>query len=223
VWINMAGVGALGRFEDVPLADHQRVVDVNLNGVINGSYYAMQRFKQQGSGTLINIASVAGRVPFPYYSSYVATKHAVIGLGNVLNQELRVNGDRNIHVSTINPFAADTPWFDHAANYSGHQPRTLLPDPPEKVVNAIVKATVRPKPEINVGYKANMAAASHRVARRLTENINGRVFHKVMIEDSPPAEQTAGSLYEPMDEGTTVDGKVRQRLAEGDLKKIERR
>ena len=222
VWINMAGVGALGRFEEIPLADHQRVVDVNLNGVINGSYFALRQFKQQGRGTLLNIASVAGRVPFPYYSSYVATKHAVIGLGNVLNQELRVNGDRNIHVSTINPFAADTPWFDHAANYSGHEPRTVLPDPPEKVVKAIVTATVRPKPEINVGYKANLAAASHRFARRLTQNANGSVFHKVMIEDSAPAEKTAGSLHEPMEEGTTVDGNIRQRMAEGDLKKVNR-
>jgi short-subunit dehydrogenase len=222
VWINMAGVGALGRFEDVPLADHERVVDVNLKGVISGSYYAMRRFRQQGQGTLINIASVAGRVPFPYYSSYVATKHAIVGLGGVLNQELRVNGEKNIHVTTINPFAADTPWFDHAANYSGHQPRTVMPDPPEKVVHAIVAATVKPRPEINVGYKANMAAASHRIARRATENINGSVFNKAMIEDSAPAERTAGSLYEPMAEGTTIDGNVRQRLAEGDLKKVER-
>lgn len=81
VWINMAGVGAIGRFEEVPLADHHRLLDVNLGGVVNGSYYALKQFRQQGAGTLINIASVAGRVPFPYYSSYVASKHAVIGLG----------------------------------------------------------------------------------------------------------------------------------------------
>jgi short-subunit dehydrogenase len=222
VWINMAGVGALGRFEEIPLADHHRVIDVNLTGVVNGSYYALQQFRKQGSGTLINIASVAGRVPFPYYPTYVATKHAVVGLGGVLNQELRLNGDQNIHVSTILPFAADTPWFDHAANYSGHKPRTILPDPPEKVVKAIVAATVKPKPEINVGYKANLAVASHRVARRLTEDMTGTVFHKVMIEDSASAPQTAGSLHEPMPEGTTIDGDIRKRLAEGDLQKVRR-
>jgi short-subunit dehydrogenase len=222
VWINMAGVGAIGRFEEVPLADHHRVIDINLGGVVNGSYYALQQFRKQGSGTLINIASVAGRVPFPYYPSYVATKHAVIGLGNTINQELRLNGDKNIHVSTINPHAADTPWFDHAANYSGHKPRTILPDPPEKVVDAIVAATVRPKPEINVGYKANAAVISHRIARRFTENVTGSAFHKATIEDSPPSEKTAGSLYEPMEQGQGVDADVRKRLAEGDLKRIER-
>lgn len=221
VWINMAGVGALGRFEEIPLEDHHRLLDVNLKGVVNGSYYAMQQFRRQGSGVLINIASVAGRVPFPYYSSYVASKHAVIGLGAALNQELRLNGERNIHVSTINPFAADTPWFDHAANYSGHKARQIMLDPPQKVIDSIVVATVRPKPEVSVGYKAKMSVASHRIAKGLTERMVGNLNHKVLIKDSPPMASTRGTLYQPMLEGETVDGGVRQRLSEGDLRKVE--
>jgi short-subunit dehydrogenase len=218
----MAGVGALGRFEDIPLADHHRAIDVNLNGVINGSHYALRQFRKQGSGTLINIASVAGRVPFPYYSSYVASKHAVIGLGAAINQELHASGARNIRISTISPYAADTPWFDHAANYSGHKPRQILLDPPEKVVRAVVAATLRPRPEVNVGYKAKMAVASHRVSHRMTEALSRAVNHKVLMEDSPSAPATSGSLYEPMLSGDTIEGGLRQRLAEGDLKKVEK-
>jgi short-subunit dehydrogenase len=112
VWINDAGVGALGRFTEIPLAGHERVLDVNLKGALYGSYSALQHFEERERGTLINIASVAGRVPFPYYASYVSSKHAVVGLGASLNQELRLAGKRNIHVVTINPFAADTPFFD---------------------------------------------------------------------------------------------------------------
>jgi short-subunit dehydrogenase len=189
--------------------------------VINGSYFAMKQFRQQQSGTLINIASVAGRVPFPYYPSYVATKHAVIGLGASINQELRADGVKNIHVSTVSPFAADTPWFDHAANYSGHKARQIMLDPPEKVVRAIVAATVNPQPEINVGYKAKLSVASHRIAQRLTERAVGAVNEKVLMEDSPPGPATAGSLYVPQP-GDAVDGGLRQRLAEGDLKKPDR-
>lgn len=221
VWINMAGVGALGRFEEIPLADHHRAIDVNLTGVVNGSYYALQQFRRQGSGTLINIASVAGRVPFPYYSSYVASKHAVIGLGAAINQELRLNGERNIHVSTINPFAADTPWFEHAANHSGHKARQIMLDPPEKVIKSVVAATVRPKPEVSVGYKAKMSVASHRVAQRLTQRLVGNLNHKVLIKDSPPQPPTAGSLHEPMLAGDTIDGRMRERLSKGDLRKVE--
>ena len=222
VWINMAGVGALGRFEDIPLADHHRLIDVNLNGVINGSHYAMRQFRQQGSGTLINIASVAGRVPFPYYSSYVASKHGVVGLGAAINQELRANGERNIHIATVSPYAADTPWFDHAANYSGHKARQILLDPPEKVIRAVVAATLRPRPEINVGYKSKLAVASHRISHRMTEALAGAINHKALIDDSPPAAPTAGSLYTPMRSGDDVSGGMRKRLAEGDLKKVEK-
>ena len=212
VWINVAGIGVVGRFEDIPLADHHRLVDVNLKGVINGSYYAMRQFRAQGSGTLINIASVAGRVALPYYPSYSATKHAVVGLGAALNQELRLNGDRNIHVSTILPYAADTPWFLHAANYSGHQPDMVLMDSADKVVDAIVKATIEPKVEVAVGYKAKAVVAAHRIGRRLTEDVAGLITHDSLMK-SALAPATAGSLYEPVPEGTGVSGGLRERKA----------
>jgi short-subunit dehydrogenase len=216
VWINDAGVGALGRFEDIPLADHARIIDVNLNGVLYGSHFAMKHFRNQGRGTLINIASVAGRVPFPYYASYVASKHAVVGFGAALNQELRLNGEKNIHVVTINPFAADTPFFDHAANYTGHSPRSVLLDPPEKVVAAIVRATDRPRPEINVGWKANGAVASARMARTPTHALVAKIIDRAQMEKAPPADSTAGAIYQPEPDGVGVDGGVRRRMAQED-------
>lgn len=213
VWINNAGVGALGRFEEVPLEDHLRVLEVNVNGVVYGSYLAMRQFREQGHGTLINIGSVVGRVPMPYYTSYVASKHAVIGLGAVLNQELRVSGVRNIHVVTINPFATDTPWFQHAANYTGHTPRSVLLDPPVKVVDAVVRATVRPRPEIQVGYKGNGAVAAHRIARTLTQALAARIIHDAQMQRAPPiAPPTTGALYEPGN-GAGVAGGVARRMA----------
>jgi short-subunit dehydrogenase len=71
---------SLGRFEEIPLADHVKVVETDLLGTLYGSYYAMRQFRQQGSGTLINISSVLGKVPGPYYASYVAAKYGVVGL-----------------------------------------------------------------------------------------------------------------------------------------------
>jgi short-subunit dehydrogenase len=205
VWINVAGLAALGRFEDVPLDDHHRVVDINLNGVINGSHHALRQFRAQGGGTLINIASMAGRVGLPYYASYSATKAGVIALGAALNEELRLNGERTIHVSTIMPYAADTPWWQHAANYTGHHPSMILMDPPEKVIDAIVRATVHPKPEIAVGVKAKAVAASHRLLRRATEDIAGTVTHDAMMKGAP-APPTTGSLYEPSPAGAGIRG-----------------
>ena len=212
VWVNLAGVSAFGKFEDIPLADHHRLIDVNVKGVINGSYYAMRQFRKQGAGTLINISSVTGRIGQPYYASYAASKFAVTGLGTALNQEARLSGAKNIRVCTIYPFAADTPFWDHAATYTGHRPQFLLMDEAEPVVDAIVDATRRPEVEVTVGFRAKLFVASHRVNRRVTENLAGDLTHKSLYDKAPPAPPTPGSLYEPMKAGTEVDGGVRERM-----------
>jgi len=103
VWINMAGVGAIGRFWEIPLADQARLVDVNLTGFIYGSYAAITLFRKQGYGTLINMGSVESNSPIAYHASYAATKAGILNLGQAINQELRLSGHKQIKVVTIKP------------------------------------------------------------------------------------------------------------------------
>lgn len=217
VWINNAGVGALGRFEEIPIEDQLRLINVNLDGVVLGSFHAMKHFRERGRGTLINIGSVEGRVPLPYQATYVATKHAVVGLGAALNQELRLARQRNIHVVTVNPFATDTPFFLHSANYTGHAPRSVLLDPPDKVIEAVLGAISRPRPEIAVGWKAKASQASQRVSRTLTEAAVAAIYHREQMEQAPPAPRTAGTLHDPGGEGGSVDGGNVERIALEDM------
>src|ERR1041385_270690 len=107
VWVNNAGVGALGRFDEIPLSDHVEVIETDLMGALYGSYFALSQFRKQGNGTLINIASVVGKVPAPYFASYVASKHGIVGLSAALRQELRENGVEKIHVCTVMPTSTD--------------------------------------------------------------------------------------------------------------------
>jgi short-subunit dehydrogenase len=215
-WINNAGVGAIGRFEDIPVADHARIVDVNLKGVIHGSHAALRQFRRQGFGTLVNIASVEGRIPIAYHASYAATKHAVIGLGAALRQELRLNGEARIQVATVLPWAVDTPYWEHTANYSGGTPRMILMDDAWPVVDAIIRATVYPRKELAVGWKAKGAVLGDRIWPGLAERIAGDVVHRAQIETAPPAPPTAGSVHAPMRSGTTVEGGARARMARED-------
>ncbi|AMD00575.1 SDR family NAD(P)-dependent oxidoreductase [Halomonas chromatireducens] len=60
VWVNNAGVGALGAFEEIPLEDHERVIQTDLIGQINGAYAVLPHFKQRGRGILINNVSLGG-------------------------------------------------------------------------------------------------------------------------------------------------------------------
>ena len=216
VWINNAGTGAIGRFEDIPLEDHSQVIDVTLKGVVNGSYVAMKQFRKQGYGSLINVGSVDSEVPLAYQSSYAASKAAVLSLSRTLNEEIRLSGSDTIFVSTIMPWAVDTPWWEHAANYSGHTPRMASMDDPQKVVNAIVRAAVYPNEEIPVGWKAQSAVWSHRLAPDITERFSANVAHQYLMEQAPSAPPSDGSLLKPMQSGREVSGGVRERMKRED-------
>lgn len=211
VWINNAGAGALGRFEDIPLEDHEQVIGTTLLGTLYGSWLAMRRFRQQGFGTLINVASIAGKIPHAYYSSYVAAKHGVVGLSAVLRQELEENEIEGIHVCTVMPGAHDTPFFQHAANYTGHE--SVPPPPvydPEKVVNVIVRLAIDPEDEVVVGRVPKMMAIGHNLMPGATEKMMGKEAHKTVTEAAPEP-PTGGALREPEPVGTEVTGGWRER------------
>ncbi|VWX57568.1 Short-chain dehydrogenase [Burkholderiales bacterium 8X] len=209
VWINNAGVGAIGRFEDIPVEDHSRLVDVNLKGVIHGSHLALRQFRKQGSGTLVNIGSVESEVPLAYQASYAATKAAVLSLGRTLNEELRLARLADVQVVTVMPWAADTPFFAHAGNYSGRQPNMVLLDPPEKVVDAIVWVSVNPREELPVGWKAGVSTANHRLFPDLTERASADLSQKAQMEEPPPAPSGPGSIHRPVQEGRSISGGMR--------------
>jgi short-subunit dehydrogenase len=211
VWINNAGVGVSGRFEEVPLADHARVIQTNLLGALYGSHFALRQFRKQGHGTLINIASVLGKIGSPYYTSYSASKFGIVGLGEALNQELRLSRAENIHVTTINPMASDTPFWEHAANYSGHMLGVLALDDPEHVIDTIVDAIKIPSREVSVGFSGKSSVFFHRMAPETASDMLGSALHKAQMENAPAASTTAGNLYEPIATGTEIRGKAKDK------------
>lgn len=211
-WINNAGVAALGPFERVPLEDHLRVLQTNLGGAIAGSHAALRHFRERGSGTLINIASMLGRTPAPYYASYCASKYGVIGLCDALRQELAAQNQPEIRVCAVLPMAADTPFYDHAANYTGH---TLQPFPitnAEEVVDAIVRLVDRPQDEITVGLSATAAMIAERLSHTVTHSATTAVTQVLQMEQAPDAPPASGNLHRPVAIGTGVHGSILERL-----------
>ena len=96
------------------------------------------------------------------------------------------------------PWAADTPWFDSAANYSGRLPAKVLPDRPELVVDAIVRAALRPRDRVAPGIKAKGALLAHRISPALTNAAAGAVFHRAQTSaPADPRAPTSGSLHRP--------------------------
>ena len=211
VWVNNVGVGAIGFFWDIPVEDHARVVDVNLKGLIFGAHAALQQFRAQGYGTLVNTGSIDSETPLALQNTYASTKAAVLSLGRSLNEELRLAGEDDIKVGTIMPWAVDTPWWYHAANYSGHQPRMAAMDDPRIVVDAIVAACLDPREEQLVGWKAKGSNISHRLFPDLTERLSADIAKRESDKAAPLA-ATTGAIHHPVDDGLTIDGGLRERM-----------
>lgn len=212
VWINNAGVGVIGPFERIPAADHARVIDVNVKRVIFGAQAALARFRQQGSGVLINIGSVESKIPVAYHASYSASKHAVLGLGEALAEELRLARTKGVKVVTVMPWAADTPYWQNTANYSGRRPRMILMDEPMMVASAIVRASLHPRKRVSVGWKAEAANAADYLVPDLTAHIAANIVHDVQMRDAPPAPDTSGALHRPLPEARGISGGNRARI-----------
>ena len=211
VWVNNAAVTLFGRFEETPAEAYRRVIETNLFGYVYGARAALPIFREQGSGVLINVASIAGEISQPYTSAYVLTKHAIRAFGMSLRQELSLDGAPDIQVCTVLPASIDTPLFQHAGNYTGWAVKPMPPVyPAEQVARAIVKVAERPGRETMVGNAGRMMALQQRTAPGLTERLMAAMVDRQHLRHDQPAQPTPGNLFEPMAEGTGVSGGWRE-------------
>jgi NAD(P)-dependent dehydrogenase (short-subunit alcohol dehydrogenase family) len=111
VMVNNAGIGVGGEAQELLLAHWDRVIDVNIRGVVHGVHAAYPVMIEQRSGHIVNTASLAGLLPTPGLTPYVMTKHAVVGLSLSLRGEAAAYG---VRVTTVCPGVVDTPILDKA-------------------------------------------------------------------------------------------------------------
>src|SRR5947209_4063292 len=105
VLINNAGIMPIGPFLEETDATAQRMIDINLHGVIFGSKLALERFIPRRRGHLVQIASAAGKWGIAGGATYCATKHAVVGLSEAIAQEVQGTG---VEVSVVMPTVVNT-------------------------------------------------------------------------------------------------------------------
>jgi short-subunit dehydrogenase len=194
VWVNNAGVFAMGEFENMPDDVFRRVIETNFFGVVNGSRAVLPYFRRQGRGVLINVGSEVSNFTIPYGSAYTASKFAVRAFTSALRQELL---DTDIHVCTVMPASIDTPLFQHAANFSGYAIKPAKPIyTPEMVAEAIADLAVSPQREVFVGQAGRQLTRLHKLAPAMQERLVARMVEEDHFEDRP-ATNTPGNLFEP--------------------------
>lgn len=114
VLINNAGIMPLSFIEEGRVEDWDRMIDVNLKGLLYGINEVVPIMKEQKYGHIINVSSVAGRRVFPTAAVYCATKFGVNAITEGLRQEL--SAKYNIKVTAIEPGATKTELQDHIPN-----------------------------------------------------------------------------------------------------------
>jgi NAD(P)-dependent dehydrogenase (short-subunit alcohol dehydrogenase family) len=185
VLVNNAGIGSGGAAEELSVAQDQKVIDVNVLGVIRMMKAALPHMRAQGRGRIVNVSSIAGLVPQPHMAVYVASKHALEGYSESVDHEVREYG---VRVVLVEPGPTSTP-FDGALV----RPEVLMPayaqqrqsfaavmadsikagDDPATVAKVIVAAATEAKPRVR--YPAGVTAGRVSLLRRF---VPARVFDK---------------------------------------------
>ena len=134
VLVNNAGVMPLGWFVDEPDALSRTTLDVNVWGLIHGMRLVLPGMVARGNGHVVNIASMAGKIPFPGMAVYNASKYAAVGLTAAVRRELHGTG---VTASAVLPSAVRTSLS------SGVRLGGLLPTADPSDVAAAVLRTCR--------------------------------------------------------------------------------
>jgi NAD(P)-dependent dehydrogenase (short-subunit alcohol dehydrogenase family) len=133
VFINCAGILARGAAETFTPEDWDRSLDLNLRGAVLASLAIYRQMLKQGSGHIVNIASLSGLNAAPFCLPYVTTKYGLVGFSHALRSEARRFG---IRVSVVCPGNVATPMI--AAHISSLSKATP-PIPPEAAARAILR------------------------------------------------------------------------------------
>ena len=107
VVVNNAGVMPLSKLEELKIDEWNRMIDVNIRGVLHGIAAGLPIMKKQGRGQFINLSSIGGHNVYPTSAVYSATKFAVIAISEGLRQE-----NDNIRVTVISPGVTESELAD---------------------------------------------------------------------------------------------------------------
>ena len=175
---NNAGIATAGEARDLRSEHWQRVIDVNLMGVVYGSVAVFKVMAEQGSGHIINIASLAGLIPMPGGAPYSTTKYAVVGLSSTLRLEGR---DLGVKVSSVCPGFIESNIY--TASETVNVPRGAVMDnipfkkvPAEVAAQRILKGVISNEAIMVFPWWAKLTWWSHRLWPRAGEPLAMRMI-----------------------------------------------
>jgi len=140
VLVNNAGTVFGGPFLEVPLERHELTYKINTIGLVSVTHCFLPDLIETQDAHVVNVASASGFLGLPYGSSYASSKWAAIGFSESLRLELRAQGNKQVHVTTVCPSYVDTGLFE------GVKAPLMTPMlKPQPLAKTVVKAVLRNK------------------------------------------------------------------------------
>jgi len=178
IWVNNAGHGLLDSVASVIMADCRETFDTNFFGALESMQAVIPIMKQQGSGTIVNVSSVAGHIPIPFHAIYSATKFAMNAIGKAAGVELAGTG---IHVMTVCPGYVQTEFAANAIR--GTQAKRVRPKSArgisaERVARAVLQGVLKNKREVIVPWSMHPAVKVYQLFPALVEAVMGLMARK---------------------------------------------
>jgi len=157
VLANNAGYGLSGAFDKYSLEEHLNMMQLNMNVVIELTYYFLPQLKQQPKAYILNIASSAAYQAVPFLSLYAASKSFVLQFSRGLHYEL-VN--TNVSVTCVTPGATDTNFVDRAnIGAKGLELAKKFNMQADAVAKIAVEGMYKGKTEVITGFLNKVGAA----------------------------------------------------------------
>jgi NAD(P)-dependent dehydrogenase (short-subunit alcohol dehydrogenase family) len=188
VLVNAAGYGQYGALEDVPMEEARRQMETNLFGLARIVQLCLPLMRAQGSGRIVNISSIGGRIALPLGGWYHASKFALEGYSDALRNEVRQFG---IDVVVIEPGGIASEWeaiaTEAAKRISGKGPYADMvakfgklqgrkAPPPSVVSDMVIKALQARRPAIR--YSGGLAARPLLFLRR---HLSDRMLDRLVM------------------------------------------
>ncbi|MEC7933143.1 MAG: SDR family oxidoreductase [Pseudomonadota bacterium] len=212
LWFSNVGVGAVGKFLDVPIATHEQIIRSNLIGHMNDAHAVLPLFIAQGHGVFVNMISLGGFAAAPFAVAYSASKFGLKGFSEALRAELADYPD--IHLCDVYPSFVDTPALRHAGNYTG---KALSAPPPlldaRLVAKAVVALADRPRDSVILGSPSWAARLGHFLSPSLSARGAKAAFERYFAQADPVA-VTDGNVLAPPGDGARIDGGLRSPQAQ---------
>jgi len=176
ILLNNAGYGKFAGFTDMPVDEFDDMMDVNYMGIVRCTKAVVPHMLERGSGQIVNVASMAGKIGSSRAVTYTASKHAVLGFTNALRQELRKSG---IIVSAVNPGPIATDFFkiaDPSGNYEKNVAKMMMT--PEHVSAKIIMTMEKGREETDLPGLAALGIRLYGLFPRLADKLTYKAMNR---------------------------------------------